>query len=444
MITKDFFHLLQMGELEKASQVLESLQIEGPHKERIRAHYRGQLYIYQNQMTEALLVLTEALERYGENIALQIDILNCYYHLGNSHLWRLSLLKVEKTLREVGALLSQGRRIHYTLWIGKHLEEDGQVAKALNLYRELNRLKNLSARQNLMIHVQLLRLSSLFHLMADLPMLYKTATSANDKELLPEDQAEWRMAVILAETQLFGKDLGLARLNSFLSDVSVNQRNKEFALADFVDATQATHQTIPETHFSVPIPEGTDPFEKLIFESYKKGTLAVATFETEAHKLGWANRLRLLIRVHNSTQDKALRSQLLSKFNFCLELLDRESRKLWQHLLKTSLLLEEQSILFSLRGKDILVQGQPLKTGPYDVVLLLLQLLNEKPAWETSEICEKIWRAPADALLLDRLRVTVRRLNVEVFEKTGIARLIAVTKSRVVLNSDQVKIEQAS
>jgi hypothetical protein len=454
-----FFTHLESGNVTRARELLTNLPIEGIRGPRIRKHYEAQLLIQEGQLADAANLLRNTLQSDGEYVGLLVDLANCYARLGSISLWRHCVRSVERALIDAREKMETTRWVHYQVWLAKHFEEEGEAVKALNIYDMIcEGFPYLPPSDYLMVQAQRLRLTAEFTVKGRVAVYYRELVGASVANLNASQRCEVLHSLMLGELGLFGVEHGFVRLQEILKTPTFADRDKQFALVDFIHAAGVTQTFWPKEKFGWWPTHPGDAFEHLILEFYESGLLNIAALNQETHRLAWASQLRILLLVEFSAKNEtALHTrEISSRLTLCLEVVNPECQSLWWNwisnrraqLAAQTEVNSDKIIQFEVCNVDQVIyignsercmkERDQLGIGPFESVVQLFNLLNQRSRWPTLEICSHLWSSTISVGQFDRCRMMIRRINKRLLE-LGYGKLINVTKTQVSL-SRNVKI----
>jgi hypothetical protein len=457
---KTFFTHLESGNVTQARELLPNLPIEGIHGSRIRKHYEAQLLMQEGQLADAANLLRDTLQSDGEYVGLLVDLANCYARLGSINLWKHCVRSIEKALTDARENMETTRWVHYQVWLAKHFEEEGEVVKALKIYDLIcESFPHLPPSEYLMVQAQRLRLTAEFIVKGKVAVYYRELVGAPITNLSESQQCEFLHSLMLAELGLFGVEHGFVRLQEILKAPAFSDHDKRFALVDFIHASGVTQALWPKEKFGWWSTHHGDAFENLILEFYQTGLLNVAALNQETHRLTWASQMRVLLLVEVSAKNETTlhTKEISSRLTLCLEVISPECQSLWWNWiarrraqLETQTdLNSERTIQFEVCNMDQAIyigksegsakERDQLAIGPFESVVQMFNLLNQRNRWPTLEVCSHLWPSTSSIGQFDRCRMMIRRINQRLLE-LGYGKLIKVTKTQVSL-SRNVKIQ---
>lgn len=387
---------------------------------RRQEHIKGQAMMKAENYFSALDIFLKAWKRYGPHVGLLSDIAASYYMLGRIEDYHHMLERLEKELHESLELLAPESAARTFLFLGKLVEEQGQVMKALEFYQEA---RDLCAQNSIEIRVQsqvqILRLQSFLGHREGLAELYQICL-----KLPAESQAlrvELAHGLILAETVLFGLDAGVFRAQRFLLDNKVLPFDRRLMVIDLID--EALRQRVQNEILSKLLVQteinASDLFESMMVQLYREPAhqLTIHEINQLVAQVPWMGALRILsIVLARETNPKA-RTEIERRFQFMLEPIEAASKsRLSQKFLAG--VQSSQTLAYSIEKRILRMEDRDLLLKEGSLASLCFEALSRGSSMSLEDLSLMLGLDPG-VDVYDRLRMAVWRLNKELQLFTG-------------------------
>lgn len=423
--------------LEEAAEKLAALKPQSESEHRAYAHFLALLEMQRGQYAAAKTRMQAALDTYGENANLLLDLVICQYHLRDMLGFRDNLARLETVLAEKEALLSARTLTACELTVGKLLEEEGRLTPAVKLYdRALKRAEKPSHRTRALI--QKARWHALYSPNPELSVYYRELISVPPTGMTRDLRIELEHSLMLVELRLIGSDHAWQRVSRLAADVpAVDQRLLVFdyiegVLSQDLDLNSAVLGKVNEF-------DDLDPFEEFL-RKVVKGSLEPAALIRDltllATQLSWSSYLRLLCIAANREVGAGVRQELHRKIQLIVCSLDSESQALWGRRLKEAMQNPEVKIDFSGRRRTLQIHGKTVDLSKKKIGLQLLEGLLANSSMSVDDAIHLLWQCPFSPEHYHRLRMSVHRLNTLIHEATGIGKIVEVDSQFVRLRPE--------
>lgn len=436
----DTLNLIQRGELAEATRGINSYPAQTQVEKRILEHLRGLVAEFSGDLETAYHTYLKALEKYGENIKLLGDLASACYQLDLMAKWRFYHQKVLKNLTELDDYLSLESRVVCGLGAGKNMEEDGDLAGAMNLYEQCFTLsqgvEDFETRQNLYLRVlpQLVRLRSQFNHADKLGLYYTELISLQRGDYPKHLDVEVQHSLVLAEISLIGPHHAWARARLALEDKNFLESDRRLIYFDFLEEMLIRGFVIEEEMKAYQELVGSaDSFEQeialLAFAPNSRRDLG--ELADLASALSWSCYLRILILYFGSTGNERLAEELRNKINLILSALGPQSKAYWLNRMRPYMASGDLVINFSREKRTIAFQNKELDLSRKKGMLLLLEAMTENSEKSVDDVISLLWSDQYSPENYHRLRMTVHRLNQLLYDLTAIPKVLEVSADRV-------------
>lgn len=451
VLVRELSNLLLNGEFEELFHRTSKLDEAKGVQKRILLHFTGMAHVYTGALNKAKLIFIKALQDEGNYIGILNDLACVYYQLGEIDQWRSTYTQISRELTQCEALLSVNTRTSTSLILAKFLEEEGQVAKALERYESSYRdALTLKGQSELYLQclAQILRLKALYRNGTNLGSLYTELISLRPQSITRDLHFEVQHGLMLAEMALVGVEHAWVRVESCLKDPHVSPQDKRLIFFDFVEELVVCGLPLPADLAShVPDMTDADCFEeevhRLVFaEQGKRQLLSLTQLAAE---LSWACYLRLLILYLSVEKSPEKAEELKNKINLILGALDPESRPFWLNRMRPYLASTDLVIQFSMQSRKVAYQNKQLDLSRKRGMLMILEALSQSSTLSVDSVITRIWNSSYSPEYYHRLRMTIHRLNQLLFELTAIPKIVEINAETVsVKPSVQLSAEKLS
>lgn len=173
-------------------------------------HLIGREHLMQGNYLTALETFQSTLAKYGPHVGLLSDITTCFYLLGRVQECIQATKQLQEELFAARELLNDNNFVMTAIFLGKMLEEQGEVAGALDNYTQASIRASHSRHLRTKAQAQLLRLRSFLGLHTDLHALYQICLQS--RVMHKRIDIELEHALMVAELELFDSKIALKRL----------------------------------------------------------------------------------------------------------------------------------------------------------------------------------------------------------------------------------------
>ncbi len=429
--------LLLNGQLDEAEQALGHVKPIGLAEKRMTAHYFALLDFRRGNISAARIRIETAQKDFGDNVNLFRDLAVCYYHQQDMLSFRNCLDKLERTLIEQEAHLSQRSFIECELMLGKFLEEEAKLAPALIFY-ERALLRADGPHQRLRILLQKARWQALYEPTEELSTLYRELISVPTDTVTQDMGVEFEHSLMLIELRLIGADHAWQRFTRLAANV--DEIDRRLLLFDFIEGCLSQDLSIPHAVLDLVNQFNTfDPYEEFLRKTVQgqlEASQKIQELNKLAPKLPWASYLRLLCLTANLENHPSSKQELNRKIQLIIRSLDSKSQMLWNSRLKQALQSPEIKVEFSQRTRSVTVQGKTVDLSKKKIGQQLLAILLKKPELTVDQAIEHLWQSSFSPEHYHRLRMGIHRLNTLINECSGQGKIIEVDSQHVRLRPE--------
>ena len=435
--------LILNGDYSVAEFRLQSLRPESPAELRTVEHFAAIVEFRRGNIVRAKEMMEIAAQKHGPNVNLLRDLVVCQYHLQDMMGFRSNLALLEKALTEKQDVLSSRSLLECELMVGKFLEEEAHLSKALEFYeRAYNRAEKPAHKIRLLI--QRARWHALYQSTDKLGAYYRELISLSREGMTRDLCVELDHSLMLIEMRLVGGDHAWQRIQQ-LGD-SLSEVDQRLMFFDFIEGA-LTH----DFELDAVVLEKLNTFNTLDpFEQYlaklAKGTLQSTGMLHEltvlASLVPWSSYLRLLCLAANLTTNPSIRVELNRKIQLIVRDLDGQSQQLWNQRVKQALQSPEIRVEYSARTRSVAIQGRSVDLSKKKMGQQLMESLSQKAELTVDEAISVLWQSSFSPEHYHRLRMGIHRLNTLINKVTGLGKIIEVDSQTVRLRPE-VKIRHA-
>lgn len=441
-LKNEAFRLAERGQHKKALTLIQNFQPQSNVEGRILAHSEAEILMLLGRMSDALGLLLQAKETYGEHIALLTDIAICYYSLNDFKNWKLAFEDLKASYETHKDFLIFERRAMAELNLAKFYEEDGEVSIAASMYLSL--MRKMEERQDIArfyrVMSQAIRVMSSFRMSANLASTYQRMMSIGQATINLHASIDVQHALLLSELTLMGPQNAAARLLALLRTDSISVYDKKLIYFDFleeclVQGFSISNKLIPFLSLFKEL----NGFEKEIFKIVikKDETVNFENLIELSQNMPLSSYIRILGAYLTKTKDAAVATELRNQMRIITSSLSQDSQNLWLARYKNQLAPASKTVLiFDAIKKTLLFENKIEDLSRRPAFVVLIDLLSQKREVETEKAIACIWNASFDQAFYRSLRMTVHRLNKTVFGLTGIPKVLEINKQIISLNGD--------
>jgi hypothetical protein len=420
-------------------------------QKRIVKHFCGLAHVINGSLMKAKLELEEAQKKYGGHIGILRDLSAVHYQIGEIDLWRTQYQELADRLEKLRSQLSTETILSCELILAKYYEEEGLVARALSAYEDCYRVssnelekKHSSTNEGLaqkrwLCLAQIIRLKALYRQTVGLGGMYKELVSRNEAHLNTYTHFEIHHALMLAEISLVGVEHAWSRVKTSLADTKLKPHDRRLIFFDFVEEARLQNASLSEeVSRYVPNMDGALTFEKEMFRLCfsESERLNPVHLNQMAPDLTWAGYLRLLSLYFVDDPRSSRGQEIKNMFMLALEAVEENSRPFWVQRLMPFLGEEELKIRFDKKRRRLCFLNKELDLSRKRSMLAVVEHLSHSPQQSVEELIDRLWNCDYSPEHYHRLRMTIHRLNQQLFDLT------AITKS-VEINAEQVEVKSS-
>lgn len=427
--------LMDDGDFSEARKQVRSYTSTTISEMRMMAHVDSLIDFRQGNLTVALASMIRARDEFGEQVSLNADIMQSYYLLGDIPNWQRERDHLKNVLSESAAYIGTENYSKACVFLGKAFEESGEVGQALVYYQKALTVLDLkqNRRQYYFAIPQLLRVGAFFGGVDGLSELYYQAIRLGKE--LEGDYINFEIghALMLAEFRLFGAKTAELRLMQMLQDTRLSSSRRRLLIFDFLEECLWNKVNAPDFESRVLTGLGQlDPFESVI---YKLCYRPRADLVIEADKMGFNCYIRLLCLQILKEENSELRREHEKRILFLIGRFCKESQRLWRN--RVDLILAEcpkKTLRVIEDGSTIKYEGQLLRFRKNSPSFLILLLLTRENRIDLFRVAKLVWQSEFNPSYYDRIRMTVRRLNDQMFNFCGVSQVVLMDEGTIFLN----------
>jgi hypothetical protein len=436
---------------------------------RMQEHQNGIKCLRQGDVVQALSIFKTAVSNYGPHVGLLSDIIACYSLLGDLLNLNDSVVTLQGQLKLAQKKLQTDSLARTHLFLAKIYEDQAHLSSALSELSQARALTTASLPIRISIQVNQLRLLTFLRQKQNLSEPYYQCLSyaAADANL----HTEIEHSLILCEMELFGPQFSLQRLKLFLQDQTVTNVDKNLVLVDYLELlvsdyllkcqnlnseTKDTvkdngedkdHLELKKLYVNQLSPlllhlQQIDLFEKAIVEFAQAVFAGDSSIAICAVDVGWD---QILFTMKNISKMNALR--FLGIYNLCGGPHQKELQKQFDYLLtsidvKSADLLRQRYSLkdhctavasmefaeLDLVGCKLILGKQEVSYKKESIVESILIALIDLDNIQTDRFYQSIYKEEMSYDSLPKLRMAIKRLNLEIKQHTGISQFIEMNK----------------
>ena len=436
--------ILQLMDEELYSEALslaESYVCASASEERMMGHMIALVDFRQGRVQKALQSMVRLRERLGNQVSLTADIMQAYYLSGDLIHWQTERERLERTLGEVEDLISTENFSKAAVFLGKSYEESGEIATALHWYQKAIDVLDIkqNRRQFYFALPQLLRAGVFFGGVKNLSEKYYQLIRLHRELEGQYINVEVGHALMLAEFRLFGLELARTRLDRLTETCSFPDRR--FLVYDFIEEClwhDKKSDGLIERYRDV---LGSEDY----YESFLERLYLDENFAFDAHlqsdRLSFNCYLRLLCLSLKKQNSPEKTREIEKKIIFLVERFEKNSQNLWRSRIDLALMTEtKKTFTISKRQGRVFYRESELRFRKDSPALKILFILarNREVCLET--LTREVWDSPYNSTFYDRIRMTVKRLNEQIFKLSGASQAVQVSSQSIAL-SDAIHLE---
>ncbi len=357
------FSEIQAGNIDAGLSILEML-VPQTNAERCGMKHAQALAAFRKSLAnQAAFLFHEALdlvESADANLRLQMDYL-CFLHgSGKVDLWRDELTRFEQFLLNPVNVFDPTLRAKGQILLGKFLEEDGDVCRALNIFFQVANLAGVSPLERVQALAQTLRIRAIEGPSEELGLIYAELIRIDEDQLYLDLNVEIQHALILAELPLVGTHHAWARLQNSMEMPTLPSIDKRQIIVDFIEETYVLGLELnPKIQELVVSLDGFDVFEEAVVQLLQNDKIfSLSQLNALCPKMSRGCFLRLLTLFLAKDQTPSLQNEVLNKMNLLLTGLSVESRAYWLARMKRFLSNESKTLRYCAVRKSVIYQNR--------------------------------------------------------------------------------------
>lgn len=439
--------LIQMraGQTAPARRALVSMKTMSPVEERMRLHAVAKTFILEQDYNQALTILLQAENAFGPYVGITADRAICQYRASHIGQWRSTYQQLANDLRAHGHLLSPASRLKTALLLAKFYDDDGAVAEAIDLCEQVL-AGDLTVEETILFSAQVLRLQAAFGKSESIAKIYRNLLTLTPAEHSSYAATEVQHALALAEMQVVGPELAMARLFAIGvgSPLACDRNLLFFDLSDellSMGATEAQKQRLLAYAAEYAV-RPRDGYERLIFSLLQDRTIATSELLPLEATLPLAQFMRCLCMVASTSTMQDLRREVLLKSTFLSASFSPESGRLWRKrfgYLSAKSLQDQYNESFFIdydpASKTISANGQVLALGRQSAQRRIWEfVISDQENKSIFAAASHLSEGVAGEGFYDRVRMNASRLCKSLLQITGIPKAIGIENSALVLN----------
>lgn len=388
-------------------------------EKRIELHLAGKQMMAKSDWKRAIALFREA-RCHGDNMLLLVDLAASEYMDGSLYTWKETLTEIESALARHREILSPHTLYNSALFLGKFLEEQGQFKTALASYASLVDGKEFDDRHKIMALSQLVRVLCFLGLNREAETHFVELSTKVRAFKLHDQKVEVLHALMLADCALIGVEAAVARFDRVKNETFVSS-DLPLLIFDLLDQVFATANGDLDALslgrevlalLPVELVEPTNGFETGLLNLFLSQPLRYREAFERAEEMSLTTQMRLAILVYQYGAEAVDRARAQKLISILLRSFDSFAAKA---LTKRFDLANESEagdeILVSKSG--LLIREETLNWSRKATALSLFGALADKSSLDMDEVVAQVWQADFNSSYADRLRVMVRRINVE-------------------------------
>ena len=329
------------------------------------------------------------------------------------------------------------------LGLGKLLEECGQIFSAKSIYEKVSTF-NISNKFLTHLRCQLLRIYVLEQSLSEVQTYY--AACVIEKSTQAAKDYDIQHGLMHADVYLNGIQSGHERVKNILADPKIQSFEKRLIFFDFIFECFMRNEFgfLKTLNLSVFTYYELDSFEKCVFEivsllnqSDEIKTEQISKISCEELSLMSALRVLAMINKLKDTHNFEFKSRF--KISILSQQLDFKTRE----LISTRWFNSEELKTLEFFNNQLIFDSKSLNISDHSVALKIIGQFCHKREFQTSELINHLYGCDYDEHSVNRLKVTISRLNSSLENVCGQKRAISVTKNKVIL-SDKIVIKCVS
>lgn len=433
--------LLADGLSQQALDQFQKLKASSLQEHRAILHMSGYCKLYLGDLEGAKSDYLRALKNFGDYIGIWRDLACLYYQSGEIYQWRQTYNKVDNLLKDLKYILSPSTKTRTSLILAKFQEEEGLCAPALEWYKEAVSDARESGDKSLYLRslTQLIRSQAFLSANDGLGELYTELITLQPKDLYHDLSMEIEHSLMLAEMLLIGPNHAWTRVQHVIHNGKAIEADKRLILYDYLEESLLRGSLISEEATAwVSLHSSNEPFESYIGDLISNPSqLSIQDLNTKASQFSKAGLIRLLSLHISMEKQESKKAEYKRKLELITQSLDGSSRYFWTQRLRQAVNCEKKPILsFSPSKRSLDFEGKQLNLARKKGMLTLVEALAQHQQVSVDELIQNIWEAQYSPEHLHRLRMTVHRLNQDIFDLTSLPKVLEMNGQCVSVNPE--------
>lgn len=406
---------------------------------RMEQHLLARTLMGNGDYLAAIEALSETYAKYGSHILLLGDLIACYFLLGRHAECAYFITKYQQELLQAKPLLNPQTSVKALIFLGKLLEEQGDVAAAVEAYEQGINLSTEFSETILLGRTQILRIQATYKMKKNLELVYQYClqAKASSKNLFFEIEH----ALIMAELHIFDLETALIRAKELFMSPEILEADRRLVFFDLLEASLQLQIKIPQALVDLSAVLRADEFD---------------SFEMTLWKLAWENSFQLnyaelnklaqtvtpmsLIRLHRLALLQEItgqeKKQINQRFLFLLKTVSHKSFLLLSKEWRQEISAEDQIFVVHAEQGRIALEKNEITVKPQSQLLKILSFFSSSKTHALEDFVREIFEQDLNESSHERSRKAISRCNTELSFLTGEHKAFTVTKTEIALRSD--------
>ncbi len=426
------------GSLKEAEHSLKKIKAFSKPEKRQLKHYLGIIELRRGRVQSAVSIFQEAIDQYGPHLFLLLDLSAAHYLSGDAMSWQHCLERAEFEFRQSQDFLSKISRLKFLLTFAKMREEQGELAKAFCLYKELV-AESISLKNDDQLfplknkgQAQILRIQSSYQFEKLDFDIYNYLIQLNAEKTNIDCSFEVEHALLAYEIRKFGGAHAIARFNKISKSEIMKTAEGSLIFGDFLFDLLLLGLEIPQDLIlSVqklgPLP----PFETQVLALANKKNFSLEDSLNWPSLMSPSSYAKLVILASKLFPEELVLKKILPQL---LGHLSPASKKIWVNFIDSTLAVRADSLTFNPERKILQLKEDFITIENNSEFDLLKQLL-EVEVMSIADLSQRLWNGSGDESDQARLRMRINRLNKKLTDKFSVKKFITMSKTQVILQS---------
>lgn len=408
-------------------------------REELHKEARG--YLAKGQYESTVQILTSAINQFGPHVGVLADLTTAYYLQSKMDHFEAALEKLRNEFEICKSILKKNHYFKTAMILAKFFEEIGEVALALDLYKEIQEKTDFNDLRIIKkVKIQKLRLQSFLSIFENLETLYNDCMRITEFD--DDLQVELEHGLMLSEFQLFGYASAKTRLLNFLGRPQTSDYDHRLFLGDFIE--EAINRGTAQEDNDIPVSnlQNGDAFEQTLLGLYldpPKVLLPqqINQLTSQISKMGLLRLLILSLRRHNG---ESYQEEIRKRIFIIIQSLSARSRQLLQKKWNLNDISTQpmNNYKLYLHSNYLIWNNQKISLNSHRTLLKILEFFSHKKQASLEEFVSSVFETQFTESTYDRIRISFSRANKVLTIWLGQTNLLKISKTHVLWNSSIV------